>query len=158
MQVAFFHNPFPKNPSPVYALRGSIVNTLNGQRYYVAENQTIDGAVLIESAFHYTTTDKWADLAIVVAWAVAFRLFHYGLLIFNNRHYGESLGRDSRGMATVTAPMESAVPQSVSETISVVSVDDIMMMPLSAPESQRATTRFMLYPESQPRKVSMSVV
>lgn len=134
---------------------------MNGQRYYVAENQTIDGAVLIESTFHYTTTDKWADLAIVVAWAVAFRLLHYGMLIFNNRHYGESLGRDSRGLATVTAPtLESAVPpQSVSETIiSVVSVDDLMMMASSSPESQRTTTRFMLHSESKPREVSMSVV
>jgi hypothetical protein len=152
---------FKNNPLPVYALRGSIVNTLNGQRFHVAENQTIDGGALIESAFHYTTTDKWADFAIVVAWAVAFRLLHYGMLIFNNRHYGESLGR-VRGMATAPrhATFQSAAADSAPETTTTSVVSVVDFMPLSSAERQSARARSALYSHypSQRREMQTSVV
>ena len=57
----------------------------------MGNGQSIDGAMLIEETFRYPMRNKWADLGVVVAFGLIYRAFHYVLLAFNNRHYGESL-------------------------------------------------------------------
>ena len=95
----------------------------------MGNGQTIDGAELIDNTFRYTTTDKWNDLAIVVAWAVAFHLLHYALLVFNNRNYGESLtGKtavEKQGYAS-KGDVATAMPRSAVAQHSVVHVSDYM--------------------------------
>jgi hypothetical protein len=48
--------------------------------------------------------DKWVDWAIVLAWVFLFRIMHYMLMCWTNRHFGKSQGSEKSGNAVKEPP------------------------------------------------------
>lgn len=74
-----------------FAFRGSLINTLKGQKFVVAFYGNVDGGEVISRIFGYgSELNKWRDAAILIGYVIFYHTLHFVVLWLVNRSYGRS--------------------------------------------------------------------
>lgn len=82
-----------------------MLNALKGQKFDTPGGGEIGGITIFTQVFKYDEdVNKWVDWVIVLAWVFFFRLLHYGLMRWTNRHFGKG----QAGSADVAADTTTA--------------------------------------------------
>lgn len=91
-----------------YALEGSLNNVFSGQDYDIEGGGVMTGDQILTNVFGHGSDviNKWANLAVVFAWAIMYRFVHYGMTLFTNRHFGK--GAKAVSCAPLTATVSPA--------------------------------------------------
>jgi len=104
-----------------YALSGLYYNYLHGEDYAQPDGSIVTGDQLLDANFHITYGDdtwrKWADLAIVLAFLLAFRFQHYQLMVMSTGKLGVTLSEDTMddlpaGAHTIELGLASTIQES----------------------------------------------
>eukprot|EP00053_Salpingoeca_punica_P015740 m.145601 g.145601 ORF g.145601 m.145601 type:complete len:1425 (-) comp16788_c0_seq2:22-4296(-) len=100
-----------------YALEGCLDNVFAGQDYSLTgTSSVVSGDSILESVFGHDskTQNKWINLLIVFLWMLLYRIVHWCLALFTNRHFGVSgalafsAGGASAGSAETTPAAATA--------------------------------------------------
>lgn len=102
--------PPPSPPlSAAWATEGSLLNALKGQRFTLPNGGTIGGMDIFTGVYKYDSdVNKWEDWVIVLAWVFLFRIMHYVLMRWTNRHFGKSQASEASAAAKPTTASASS--------------------------------------------------
>jgi ABC-type multidrug transport system ATPase subunit len=94
-----------------YALEGSLDNVFSGQDYELPGSGSVTGDNLLSSVFGHddSSLNKWVNWLIVILWMLLYRVVHWGILLFTNRHFGKSKAASTGSSTPGAAAPPSAV-------------------------------------------------